>query len=148
MDRELAIQIAEQFNALGAPIHVKVEVVIGGKGSFVLPEDFSCQRVDLLAQRLALTNRPHIVIATLGRLLDHLNTGANIDFSRLKYLVLDEADRLLTNDGLRKTLDGFLESVPLNRCQKLLFSATMNITDNDMSSLQLREPVKCSVGLM
>ena len=56
--RELAVQIGEQFNALGAGIGAQCAVVVGG--------------VDMIAQQVILAKKPHIVIATPGRLIDHL----------------------------------------------------------------------------
>lgn len=57
--RELAIQIAEQFEALGAGIGVKCAVLVGG--------------IDMMAQAIALAKRPHIVVGTPGRVVDHLS---------------------------------------------------------------------------
>jgi len=56
--RELAIQTQEQFNALGSVISVRTAVIVGG--------------MDMVSQAIALSKNPHIVIATPGRLLDHL----------------------------------------------------------------------------
>ncbi len=56
--RELAIQTQEQFNALGSVISVRTAVIVGG--------------IDMVSQAIALSKNPHIVIATPGRLLDHL----------------------------------------------------------------------------
>lgn len=86
--RELAFQIAglsletksaEQFKILGHEINLKVSVVTGG--------------MDMLQQALDLTKKPHIVIATPGRLLDHIKSSLGaIHFKRIKTLVLDEVD--------------------------------------------------------
>lgn len=95
--RELAIQIAEQIEALGSGIGVKCVVVVGG--------------VDMMAQAIALAKRPHILVGTPGRLLDHLSNTKGFNLRALKYLVLDEADRLLTwilNKKLMKSLRLFL----------------------------------------
>ena len=63
--RELAIQISEQFEALGAGIGVKCAVLVGG--------------VDMMAQTIALGKRPHIIVGTPGRVVDHLsNTKVRI----------------------------------------------------------------------
>ncbi|ORX64447.1 P-loop containing nucleoside triphosphate hydrolase protein [Linderina pennispora] len=81
--RELAYQIAEQFNVLGKGVNIKVTVAIGG--------------MDMVKQALELSRRPHIVVATPGRLADHIESSANaVHFQKVKFLVLDEADRLLT----------------------------------------------------
>jgi ATP-dependent RNA helicase DDX49/DBP8 len=80
--RELALQIAEQFEALGTPMGLRYELVIGG--------------VNMMRQSLALKERPHVIIATPGRLRHHLEGPDPPDLSKVKFLVLDEADRLLT----------------------------------------------------
>ena len=79
--RELAIQIAEQFKAFakGFPLHVML--ALGG--------------VDMMKQAAELHSRPHIVIATPGRLADLLLNSDGRQFKRVAYLVFDEADRLL-----------------------------------------------------
>ena len=108
--RELAFQIAEQFRVLGVSIHVKISVVVGG--------------LDMMAQALELSQKPHIIIATPGRLVDHIQSSANaIHFKRIRFLVLDEADRLL-DDSFADDLSTIFDSLPKKR-QTLLFSATM-----------------------
>ena len=72
--RELAFQITAQFEALGAGIGVKVATITGG--------------VDHMAQAIALSKRPHIVVASPGRLLDHLETTKGFSLRTMKYLVL------------------------------------------------------------
>ena len=57
--RELAIQIAEQFEALGSGIGVKCAVLVGG--------------IDMMAQAIALGKRPHVIVGTPGRVVDHLS---------------------------------------------------------------------------
>ena len=57
--RELAIQIAEQFEALGADIGVRCAVLVGG--------------IDMMAQAIALGKRPHVIVGTPGRVVDHLS---------------------------------------------------------------------------
>ncbi|KAJ6406282.1 hypothetical protein OIU84_009915, partial [Salix udensis] len=70
--RELAIQIAEQFEALGSDIGLRCAVLVGG--------------VDMGLQTIALAKRPHIVVATPGRLLDHLSNTKGFSLRTLKYL--------------------------------------------------------------
>ncbi|KAF3923245.1 hypothetical protein ABW21_db0200753 [Orbilia brochopaga] len=82
--RELALQLAEQFTALGAPQNLKLCLVIGG--------------VDMRKQALALAQRPHVIIATPGRLADHIRSSGEDTIAglrRVRFVVLDEADRLL-----------------------------------------------------
>lgn len=115
--RELALQIAEQYTALGAQMNIKVCVVVGGE--------------DFVKQALELQKKPHFVIATPGRLADHiLNSGEETisGLRRVRYLVLDEADRLLSN-SFSSDLERCFSVLPSSdRRQTLLFTAT--ITDS------------------
>lgn len=126
--RELAMQIAEQFAALGANMNIRLAVVVGGE--------------DIVKQALELQRRPHFVIATPGRLADHiLNSGEETikGLRSVKYLVLDEADRVLSN-SFSKDLLRCLEVMPqaLKR-QTLLFTAT--VTDA-VRALKEKPPAK------
>ncbi|KAJ4710242.1 DEAD-box ATP-dependent RNA helicase [Melia azedarach] len=109
--RELAYQLAEQFKALGSCLHLRCDVVVGG--------------MDMLSQAKRLMNRPHVVIATPGRIKVLLQEDPDIPpvFSRTKFLVLDEADRVL-DVGFEEELRVVFQCLPKNR-QTLLFSATM-----------------------
>ncbi|KAI0065930.1 DEAD-domain-containing protein [Artomyces pyxidatus] len=107
--RELAFQISEQFAVLGAPLNVRTAVIVGG--------------MDMMAQALELNNRPHVVVATPGRIVDHLrSSSAEWDLSRVKFLVLDEADRLLTSTFSEDL--GYLFNVLPKERQTALFTAT------------------------
>ncbi|GMM34074.1 ATP-dependent RNA helicase [Saccharomycopsis crataegensis] len=111
--RELAMQIAEQFSALGASMNIKVSIIVGGE--------------DIVKQALELQRRPHFVIATPGRLADHImNSGEDTirGLRRVKYLVLDEADRLLS-DSFQKDMKRCYDILPTNR-QTLVFTATVD----------------------
>lgn len=114
--RELAIQIAEQLRALGATMNIRVSIIVGGG--------------DMVQQSLELQRRPHFVVATPGRLADHImNSGEDTvgGLRRVKYLVLDEADRLLS-PSLAKDLSRCMDILPdSSKRQTLLFTAT--ITD-------------------
>lgn len=107
--RELAFQIADQFNVFGSSMGVRSAVVVGG--------------VDMLKQALELQARPHVIIATPGRLRDHLLRPSPPNLQLIKFLVLDEADRLL-DVSFAKDLSFILDLMPAKR-QTLLFSATM-----------------------
>lgn len=108
--RELAFQIAEQFKILGQSIALKQSVVVGG--------------LDMVKQTLELNQRPHVIVATPGRLRDHIQSNPDaIHLKRCRFLVLDEADRLL-DDTFADDLDIILDLLPKKR-QTLLFSATM-----------------------
>ncbi|KAG9723611.1 putative ATP-dependent rRNA helicase rrp3, partial [Aureobasidium melanogenum] len=108
--RELAYQISKQFEALGSLIGVKCAVIVGG--------------MDMVPQAIALGKKPHIIVATPGRLLDHLENTKGFSLRTLKYLVMDEADRLLDLD-FGPILDKILKVIPKER-RTYLFSATMS----------------------
>ncbi|CAI9088009.1 OLC1v1022236C1 [Oldenlandia corymbosa var. corymbosa] len=124
--RELAIQIAEQFEALGSGIGVKSAVLVGG--------------VNQTDQSIALAKRPHIIVATPGRLVDHLSNTKGFSLRMLQYLVLDEADRLL-NEDFEKSLDEILNAIPRDR-KTYLFSATMTKKVKKLQRACLKNPVK------
>ncbi|KAJ2809056.1 putative RNA helicase [Coemansia guatemalensis] len=108
--RELAFQIAEQFEVLGKGVGVKVTVAIGG--------------VDMVTQAVSLGRRPHIVVATPGRLADLIESSPDaMHLQRVRFLVLDEADRLLT-DTFAADLGVIVDAIPKQR-QTLLFTATV-----------------------
>ncbi|KAG6860993.1 hypothetical protein C0995_005013 [Termitomyces sp. Mi166 len=95
---------------LGAPLNVRTAVVVGG--------------MDMMAQALELGNRPHVVIATPGRIVDHLRSSSGEwNLSRVKFLVLDEADRLLT-PTFSDELAHLFKALPRDR-QTCLFTATL-----------------------
>ena len=112
--RELALQIAEQFAALGATMNIKTCVVVGG--------------VDMIKQTLELQKKPHFVIATPGRLADHINSSGEDTISglrRIKYLVFDEADRLLSSSFAPDLEVVMSVLTPPEKRQTLLFTATV-----------------------
>ncbi|XAR67257.1 RNA helicase [Bertholletia excelsa] len=119
--RELAYQIAEQFRALGSGLNLRCAVVVGG--------------MDMISQAQKLMQRPHVVVATPGRIkvLIEENPDIPVVFSKTKFLVLDEADRVL-DVGFEEELRVVFQCLPKNR-QTLLFSATM--TDNLQTLLEL-----------
>jgi ATP-dependent RNA helicase DDX47/RRP3 len=77
----------------------------------------------MITQSIALAKRPHIIVATPGRLVDHLQNTKGFNLRSLKYLVLDEADRMLSMD-FEKEINQILEVIPRER-RTYLFSATM-----------------------
>lgn len=115
--RELALQIYEQFQALGTPQNLKTVLITGGS--------------DMRPQAVALAKRPHIVVATPGRLADHiLSSGKDttVGLARAKVVVLDEADRLLTpgQGSMLPDLNTCLSALPPSSSRlTLLFTATV-----------------------
>ncbi|KAE9393558.1 DEAD-domain-containing protein [Gymnopus androsaceus JB14] len=125
--RELAFQIASQFDALGSGIGVRTIVIVGGEE-------------DRVTQAVMLAKKPHIVVATPGRLLDHLKVTKGFNLRNIKFLVLDEADRLLDSDfGI--AIDEILKNVPAERTT-YLFSATLTDKVAKLQRANLRNPVK------
>ncbi|KAK2000056.1 DEAD/DEAH box helicase [Colletotrichum falcatum] len=116
--RELALQIFEQFKAISSPQSLKAILVTGGS--------------DMRPQAIALAQRPHVVIATPGRLADHIRTSGEdtiCGLRRVKYVVLDEADRLLDATGPGSMIPDVEECLsvlpPSSQRQTLLFTATI-----------------------
>ncbi|CAG7848306.1 ATP-dependent rRNA helicase RRP3 {ECO:0000305} {ECO:0000250/UniProtKB:P38712} [Serendipita indica DSM 11827] len=128
--RELAYQIQKQFEALGANLGVRCCCIVGG--------------LDIMAQKVALAKRPHIVVATPGRLQDHLENTKGFSLRSLKYLVLDEADRLLDMD-FGPIIDKILKVIPKER-RTMLFSATMSTKVKRLQRASLVNPVKVEVS--
>ena len=106
--RELAIQISDELKKIGKYTKLKAVTVYGGQGIGV--------------QLDALRRKPEIVVATPGRLIDHLNQGS-IRTDDIKHVVLDEADVML-DMGFIEDIEYVLEKVPANRVTSM-FSATM-----------------------
>ena len=128
--RELAFQINEQFEALGGTIDAKCAVIVGG--------------IDMVSQAVVLARRPHIIIATPGRLVDHLEHTRGFSLANIKYLVLDEADRMLGLD-FEEEINKLLAVIPRKRTT-LLFSATMTQKVAKLQRASLVNPVKVAVN--
>jgi ATP-dependent RNA helicase RhlE len=127
--RELVQQIVEHFATLAQGRGLRAAEVIGGLG--------------FGPQISALRNRPHIIVATPGRLIDHLGRGtARLD--AVEMLVLDEADRML-DMGFRPQLDRILLRVPRKR-QTLLFSATIGGEVGEFARQHLSDPVRVEIS--
>ncbi|WP_028765894.1 DEAD/DEAH box helicase [Shewanella fidelis] len=121
--RELALQVAEAIELVSAT--VKVTVLCGG--------------VDRAEQVKGLGERPQLVVATPGRLLDFLRQQ-QLSLHGVKQLVLDEADRLM-DMGFWPDLESIVEFIPAKR-QTLLFSATLMPALNDKVAQLLNNPIK------
>lgn len=115
--RELALQIFEQIKAISSPQSLKPVLVTGG--------------TEMRPQALTLSRRPHIVIATPGRLADHISTSGKDTtwgLRRTRIVVLDEADRLLASGAgsMLPDVETCLSALPpSNQRQTCLFTATM-----------------------
>jgi len=129
--RELAFQIATQVDSLGSDMGVRCTVLTGGMANMV-------------EQACALAKRPHFVVASPGRLLAHLKETKGFSLASLKYLVLDEADRLLDMD-FGPEIDEILKHIPKER-NTYLFSATMSTQVAKLQRASLRNPVRLDVS--
>jgi ATP-dependent RNA helicase RhlE len=126
--RELAIQIDESFKAYGKYLHLKTTVIFGG-----VPQG---------AQVTQLQRGVDVLIATPGRLLDLIGQGF-IKLDRIKFFVLDEADRML-DMGFVQDVRKVIKLLPAKK-QTLFFSATMPHEIQDLADSLLHEPVKVEV---
>jgi ATP-independent RNA helicase DbpA len=128
--RELADQVASEFRKLGRFLaNLRVITLCGG--------------VPVRSQKRGLEIAPHVIVATPGRILDHLQRD-NVDFSALKVVVLDEADRML-DMGFHADIATVVASVPKAR-QTLLFSATYPEDIRALSQNLQHEPIDISLA--
>ncbi|RWS24542.1 putative ATP-dependent RNA helicase DDX10-like protein, partial [Leptotrombidium deliense] len=126
--RELAYQIFDVINKVGAFHDFSVGLIIGGK--------------DLKFERNRMS-KCNIVIGTPGRILQHMNENPLFNCETMKLLILDEADRIL-DMGFAKTMNAIIENLPPFR-QTLLFSATQTKSVKDLARLSLKDPKYVSV---
>ncbi|MEI6455297.1 MAG: DEAD/DEAH box helicase [bacterium] len=131
--RELAMQIDQHMEGLSYYCPVSSIAVYGGTDG----SSFS-------REKNALTQGAGVVICTPGRMIAHLNMGY-VDFSGLKYLILDEADRML-DMGFFDDITKIISYVPEKR-QTLMFSATMPKEIRELARKILREPEEISIAL-
>jgi ATP-dependent RNA helicase RhlE len=126
--RELALQIAEEARRLSQYTHLRIAAVYGG--------------APLPKQAQALRQGVDLVVATPGRLMDHLQRR-NLRFDGLRILVLDEADRML-DMGFLPDIDTIVRQLPEAR-QTLLFSATMPAAIQSLTYRYMRKPLRVEV---
>jgi ATP-dependent RNA helicase RhlE len=128
--RELAAQVHADLVNLAKHSGIKGAAVFGGVG--------------MGPQESAFRNKVDVVIATPGRLLDHMGQGGKyVDFSKLEVLILDEADRML-DMGFLPAIKQVLRQIPSKR-QTLFFSATLPAPIVELSKQMLHEPVRLNV---
>ena len=123
--RELAVQVAEAFHRYGRGLGISVVPIYGGQ--------------EFHRQATALRRGAHVVIATPGRILDHLRRGT-VDLGGLSSVVLDEADEML-DMGFAEDLELILEATPESR-QAALFSATLPPRIAAIAERHLKDPVR------
>ncbi len=127
--RELAQQVSDAATKYGKNMRLKVVSILGG-----MPYPL---------QNKLLSNPVDILVATPGRLIDHIERG-RIDFSRLEMLVLDEADRML-DMGFIDDVERIAAATPATR-QTLLFSATLDGVIGNLAKRLLKSPKRISVA--
>ncbi|KJS16965.1 MAG: DEAD/DEAH box helicase [Peptococcaceae bacterium BRH_c4b] len=126
--RELAVQVAEELNRIGQFKGIHALPIYGGQ--------------DISRQIRALKNRPHIIVGTPGRLMDHMRRRT-IRLNQVNVVVLDEADEML-NMGFIEDIETILKEVPGER-QTLLFSATMPSPIKALARRFMRNPEVISI---
>ncbi|KAG9055772.1 nucleolar DEAD-box protein required for synthesis of 60S ribosomal subunit [Serendipita sp. 407] len=127
--RELAVQCFDVGTKLAVHTDVRFALVVGG--------------LSLKTQETTLRSRPDVVIATPGRLIDHLRNSPIFNLDSLDVLVLDEADRMLS-DGFADELTEIVKACPKSR-QTMLFSATMTDSVDELVRMSLDKPVRLFV---
>ena len=126
--RELANQVTDAVRSYGKFMRVRCGSILGG-----MP----------YREQMALLSQPvDIIVATPGRLIDHLDRRS-INFSRLELLILDEADRML-DMGFSEDVDRIAAAAPSDR-QTLLFTATMDDAMAQLAKRLLQNPVRVAV---
>ena len=126
--RELALQIYGSIEKLGRSHGISATVIVGGS--------------DMQAQIRGLRQRPDVLVATPGRLLDHMWNGT-VNLAPMKILVLDEADRML-DMGFAPQINQILDALPVER-QTLLFSATIQTDVTHLVQTSLSGAVRVMV---
>ncbi|KAJ7615290.1 DEAD-domain-containing protein [Mycena polygramma] len=127
--RELAVQCFEVGCKLATHTDIRFCLIVGG--------------LSVKSQEVALRSRPDVVIATPGRLIDHIRNSPSFTLDTLDILVLDEADRMLS-DGFADELTEIVKSCPTSR-QTMLFSATMTDSVDELVRMSLNKPVRLFV---
>ena len=126
--RELALQVEEALQGMARQFKLRSAVLIGG--------------APIRQQWAQLRANPDLIVATPGRLIDHLKNGA-VDLRSVDTLILDEADRML-DMGFAPQIDQIVRSVPRER-QTLLFSATMPEAIEKMAREYMIEPQRVEI---
>ena len=127
--RELALQIDSELHRVGDYLGLRTAVLIGG--------------LSIWPQTEAIRRNPHIIIATPGRLIDHLRQKT-VNLGRVSILVLDEADRMLDMGFLPQIRD-ILKAVPKER-QTMLFSATISPEIMKIASANMKLPIRVEIA--
>jgi ATP-dependent RNA helicase DDX27 len=144
--RELALQCFQVGTKLSSFTDIKFCVIVGmyfWSSDFISVLTFVTGGLSLRSQETELRSRPDVVIGTPGRLIDHLRNSPSFTLDALDVLVLDEADRMLS-DGFALELNEIVKSCPASR-QTMLFSATMTDSVDRLIKMSLNKPVRLFV---
>lgn len=126
--RELTIQVQEEIAAIGQYKDITSVAIVG--------------KEPMQDQRRALKQKPHVIVATPGRMMDHI-INKNVRLDDIKYLVIDEADEMFIM-GFKEQLEAIIEKLPKERIT-LLFSATMPDQVRYLSELFMKSPEQIEV---
>jgi ATP-dependent RNA helicase RhlE len=127
--RELALQIDETFQKIAPLFHIRTAVIIGG--------------ASMNLQLKALRRNPRVLVATPGRLVDHMNRRT-VSLADVDILIIDEADRML-DMGFKPQIEHIIKFVPRNR-QTMLFSATIPGEVMAIATAHMKLPVHIEVA--
>ncbi len=132
--RELALQIDQQIEGFSYFLGVTSLAVFGGNDKELWDQ-----------QKKALTKGADIIVATPGRMIQHLNMGY-VDFKSIKHFILDEADRML-DMGFNEDIMQIESFLPKENRQNLLFSATMPPKIRDLAKKLLSDPKEINIAI-
>lgn len=127
--RELALQVDGVLRNIGHRLRLRTAILIGG--------------MSLQPQVQALAKNPHIIVATPGRLIDHMNQK-NLRLNNVRIAVLDEADRML-DMGFAPQIQKILSALPKDR-QTMLFSATMPSEIMKVAAHHMKLPIRVEIA--
>lgn len=130
--RELAAQCLGMLSTFAQFTKIRAVLIVGGSKN-------------VKAQAAELRTKPEIVVATPGRLLDHVTNSTGFTLQDVEFLILDEADRLL-DLGFQDEVNEIVKMCPEHSRQTLLFSATMNTKVDDLVSLSLKKPIRVHIS--